>query len=337
MRIGVDLLGGDTSPIVLFEAVLQAAHQLSQSNVTFIVLATHSVIKEIGLLARQRAQEVASSLHIEYHPVSETIEMVDDPLLAIRRKKDSSLVVGTHLLKKGELDAFVSSGNTGALIASTALTLPALPGIKRPALLALLPTAKGSVAVIDVGGTTTSKATYLIQFAQMGAAYQRCFHHIKKPTVGLLNIGVESKKGTSEVREAYEILRKQTPDDNMHFIGNVEGRDVFQGGVDVLVTDGFTGNVFLKTAEGISAFILEYLHHTIDKTLLPGIKRQFSHDEHSGAIVCGVDGLVIKCHGKSSVKELLNAILGAVNLVQNRFIAHLKSELIKTSKYSDNV
>lgn len=330
MRIGVDLMGGDSSPMALFEAVIQASMKLYLPSITLVVFATPSIIQEIGGRHDWHERLVQSPVCIEFQSVSDVIEMADDPLLAIRRKKDSSLVVGIRLLKNHLLCAFVSSGNTGALIASASLNLPSLPGIERPALLALLPTAKGSVAVIDVGGTIACKALNLVQFASMGAAYQRCFHQIQTPTVGLLNIGVESKKGTSEVRQAYESLKARGDEDKgMRFVGNVEGREVFQGAVDVLVTDGFTGNVFLKTSEGVSSFILDHLKHAIDKSRLHELSHQFSYDEYPGAVICGVEGVVVKCHGQSTAKGMLNAILGAISLVKNDFVKHLKDDLQK--------
>lgn len=327
MQIGVDLTGGDNSPQLLFEAVLQAAEKIQSASVTLVVFATPATIEEIKARRDWSEKLAQSPMQVRFHPVTDVIAMQDDPLLAIRRKKDSSLVIGTRLLKDGDLDAFISSGNTGALIASTALTLSPLPGIQRPALLAMLPTAKGSVAVIDVGGNVSYKASNLVQFAYMGAAYQRCFHQIPLPKVGLLNIGVESKKGTSELREAYNKLQQRPKDHLIDFIGNVEGREVFQGGLDVLVTDGFTGNVFLKTSEGISSFIIDHLKGFIDKAALPHLQRQFSYDEYPGAVVCGVEGIVIKCHGLTSAKGMLNAIFGAVNLVKNQFVSVLKNDL----------
>lgn len=327
MQIGVDLTGGDTSPLLLFEAVVQAAEKIQSASVTLVVFATPSMIEEIKARRDWTEKLSQSPMRVRFHSVNEVIAMDDDPLLAIRRKKKSSLVLGPHLLKDGDLDAFISSGNTGALIASTVLTLPSLPGIQRPALLAMLPTAKGSVAVIDVGGNVSCKASNLVQFAYMGAAYQRCFHQIPLPKVGLLNIGVESKKGTSELREAYNRLEQLPKDHPIDFVGNVEGREVFQGVLDVLVTDGFTGNVFLKTSEGISSFIIDYLKGSIDKAAMPGLQRQFSYEEYPGAVVCGVEGIVIKCHGLTSTKGMLNAILGAVSLVENQFVNVLKNDL----------
>ncbi len=339
MRIGVDLMGSDSSPYILFEAVLQAAQQLR--GITLIVFATQTVVDIIWSKPSLSPILAQTSSRVEFHIVSEVIEMCDEPLMAIRQKKNSSLVLGMRFLKKKHLDAFVSAGNTGALIANATLSLPLLPSIKRPALLATLPTEKGYVAVIDVGGNVSCKAHHLMQFAQMGAAYQRCCQGIEIPKVGLLNIGVESKKGTSEVRNAYQSLQEwifmhsATTAQKMLFIGNIEGREVFQGKVDVLVTDGFTGNVLLKTSEGVSSFILDHLHQALND-ILPQQKQaivnyfryHFDYEEYGGAIVCGVDCVAVKCHGKSSVKGMLNGIKGAVDLVKNNFIDQIKQQLI---------
>jgi phosphate acyltransferase len=327
LQIGVDLTGGDTTPHLLFEAVLQAADAIQSHSVGLVAFATPSLIDEINGRPDWNERLARAAVDVQFHPVGEVIAMKDDPMLSIRRKKGSALVVGMNLLESGGLHAFVSSGNTGALITSAVLTLPSLPGIHRPALLAMLPTAKSPVAVIDVGGHVSCKADNLVQFAYMGAAYQRCFHQIALPRVGLLNIGVESKKGTTEVREAYHRLQQYSKEHTINFIGNVEGREVFQGGVDVLVTDGFTGNVFLKTSEGISSLIIDHLKGSIDKEALPGFQRLFSYDEYPGAVLCGVEGVVIKCHGLTSTKGMLNAILGAFNLVQNQFVNVLKNDL----------
>lgn len=338
MRIGIDLMGGDTPPIVLFEAALAAAHQLDASA-SLLVLASPAVIDRIWSETPHLAAMLAHApARIEFLSASDIIEPGDEPIWAVRHKKHSSLVTGIRLLKKRLLDAFVSAGNTGALLASATLSLPLLPTIKRPALLASLPTRQGFVAVIDVGGNVSCKAHHLAQFAQMGAAYQRCYRQIAKPTVGLLNIGVESKKGTSEVRQAYQMLQEYTdaqPIDaqTMSFIGNIEARDVFQGKVDVIVTDGFTGNVLLKASEGVSSFIFELLREEIKQRLpgdpaelFQGLRSHFNYDEYPGAILCGLDRLVIKCHGRSSSKGLLNSIKGAAQLISNGFITQMRSQ-----------
>jgi len=316
-------MGSDNSPLVLFEAILQAIEHVASAP-TFVVFGTPEVIEQF----KQRAGNSFASPKIIYHVVSEVIVMSDEPLTAIRRKKNSSLVQGIRLLKKKKLDAFISAGNTGALIACASLSLPMLPNIKRPALLAVLPSQTGTVAVLDVGGNVSCKAHHLVQFAQMGAAYQKAASGITVPKVGLLNIGVESKKGTSDVRQAYQILSEFSTK-HLHFLGNIEGREVFEGKVDVLVTDGFSGNVFLKTTEGVAAFIFDRLQGGKKDVFdaLPEIKKQFRYEEYPGAILCGIDGLVMKCHGNSSPRAIFHAIKGVVHLLNNRLIERIKEQL----------
>lgn len=334
MRIGIDLMGSDRPPHVLFDAVLQGSKELT-SSCALVVIATHSVVNELKTM-HHAVLNVPGTAQIEFYPVCDSIAMADDPLFAFCNKKESSLAVGIRLLKRKKLDAFVSAGNTGALVAGAALSLPHLPGVKRPALLVVLPTVTGSVAVLDVGGTVLCKPHHLVQFAYMGAAYQRCMQGIEKPKVGLLNIGIEPKKGSSVARQAYQALCENAVSAavNMHFLGNVEGRDVFQGGIDVLVTDGFTGNVLLKTSEGLSSFIFEHIQEALQPfaseklhQTFKELKRSFSYSEYPGALVCGVEGVVVKCHGNSSTKAILNGIKGAVRLVDQQLIPRLKEQL----------
>jgi glycerol-3-phosphate acyltransferase PlsX len=329
-------MGGDSPPQVLFEAVQLAAEQLGPSY-SLLVIATKSVVDQLALSHRCTPSE-KSRAPIEFHIVADTITMGDEPLGAVRRKKGSSIVVGIRLLKKKLIQAFVSIGNTGALVASATLSLPMLPGIKRPALLTVLPTASKFVAVLDVGGNVSCKALHLVQFAHLGAAYYQAIYGIRKPVVSLLNIGIESKKGTKEVCQAYGILKTESQDPScpMQFLGNIEARQVFQGVVDVLVTDGFTGNVLLKTTEGVAEFIFGFLNQTLEaqhitslKNSLDDLQKHFSYDEYPGAFVCGVDGIVVKCHGYSSVKALLNGIKGAVDLVEKQVIERIKAQSCK--------
>lgn len=315
-------MGSDSSPKILFDGVLQAAEKLDQTT-TLLVIATHSVIADLKSLPKP------NGARLDFQGVSDCIVMADEPIKA-SKKKGSSLVVGIRLLKKKQIDAFVTAGNTGALIASATLQLPRLPGIKRPALLVSLPTLTGSVAILDVGGSVQCKAQHLVQFAYMGAAYQSCSEGIPTPTVGLLNIGVEPKKGTSAVREAYKCLKESNESKKMQFIGNVEGRDLFEGKVDVLVTDGFTGNVLLKTSEGLSSFIFSYIQETLQNThqeYLSQLRQYFSYAEYPGAFVCGVEGIVVKSHGDSSPRAMLSSIQGAANLVHTKVIDRIKEAL----------
>lgn len=311
-------MGSDNSPRILFEGVLRAAAELPTA--TLIVIGTHSALREL-----QAVTNIPK--HVQFVAVKDAISMSEDPLRAVSSKKESSIVTGIRLLKKMQIDAFVSAGNTGALLTSATLQLPRLPGIKRPALLVCLPTITGTVAVLDVGGNVSCKSQHLVQFAHMGAAYQRCSEGIETPLVGLLNIGVEPKKGTSSVREAYQML-SSLQDPKMKFLGNVEGRDVFQGKIDVLVTDGFTGNVLLKTAEGVSSFIFDHVREMMTETAsLQNLQRFFSYTEYPGAFICGVEGIVMKCHGNSTARAMLNSIKGAAKLVEKGVIAHIKSQL----------
>lgn len=326
-------MGSDSSPQTLFEGVLQAAQELDPSQ-TLVVIGTQSAIRQIYHL--YDPLKTPNAARIEFHVVSEAIAMADEPIHAISYKTSSSLVVGIRLLKKRYLDALISAGNTGALIASATLQLPRLPGIKRPALLAVLPTLTGTVAILDVGGNVSCKAQHLVQFAYMGSAYQSCMLGVDAPTVALLNIGIEAKKGTSSVRQAYQELEacSRQPFPKMKFVGNVEGREIFQGGIDVLVTDGFTGNVLLKTSEGVSSFIFDYIQEAVQGTpsekirhTFSELKRYFSYNEYPGAFICGVEGIVIKCHGNATRKAMYNSIHSACTLVQTNLITKLKNQL----------
>lgn len=323
-RIGIDLVGSDTPSQQLLDAVL-------------LFLKKMDTPAELTLFATDElfANNVLPP-EVKTCPVSEVILMDDDPLHAVRRKKDSSICVAMQKLSHFELDAFVTAGNTGALIASASLTLPLLPGIDHPALLALIPTKKTPVAVLDVGANVNVKAEHLFQFALMGMAYQKA-REIQRPTVGLLNIGTEKQKGTPELRKAYDYLQslnRNTSIDEPIFVGNIEGRDVFHGEIDVLVTDGFTGNVFLKTSEGIAAFILELLQNLgpiesepFMRELLGNLRQRLHYAEYPGAILCGVDGIIVKCHGASSPKAFINSIKGATRLVNHFFLEKIKKEL----------
>lgn len=323
-RIGIDLLGCDAPANVILETIA-AMPQEEEHPPQFTVFGTQDVLKDIPD-------------GIESCIVTEEITMEEDPLVAVRRKKNSSIVRAMHMLASYDLDAFISAGNTGALMASASLCLPMLPGIDRPALMALMPTKIDPVAVLDVGANVNFKAENLLQFALMGIAYQKA-RGVANPTVGLLNIGAEKQKGTPEVRKAYEMLQKLNKDAPvLHpiFVGNIEGRDVFHGNIHVLITDGFTGNVFLKTSEGIAGFILDHLQNLGPIESLPGLKsiiqvlrHRLDYAEYPGAILCGVDGIVIKCHGESNPQAFTHSIKSADRLNKHFFLEKLKIELLK--------
>jgi len=269
---------------------------------------------------------------LDYCTALEVIEMHDSPLTAVRKKKNSSLCAGLRLLQTKKIDAFVSAGNTGALVSASKMILGNLPGILRPALLSLLPTKKKPDAVLDLGAGTQAKAAHLLQFATMGAAYQKT-RGIQHPTVGLLNIGSEETKGTSDLRLAYQKIHK-SKNSCFHFVGNIEGTSVFEGDVDVLITDGFTGNIFLKTAEGMASLILDRLYtHTFKENLeiiqpyLVDLRHELHHAQYPGALLAGVNGIVIKCHGYSTPQGFTKAIQGAISLAEKNFLHSLQSNL----------
>lgn len=317
-RIGVDLMGSDISPHVLLHAVLE---YFQNETISLALLGTEEVFSNI-----------TPAKHISFILAKEVISMEDDPLSAIRLKKNSSLSLGIQMLQKKELDGFISLGNTGALIASATMSLSLLPGIDRPALLTLMPTKRKEMAVLDVGANITFKTEHLYQFALMGIAFQKS-RGIANPVVGLLNIGAEEKKGTLELREAYQKLQTLNQNETPLFIGNIEGRDVFKGDIDVLVTDGFTGNIFLKTSEGTATFIFDELQEKIKQVpdslsnVFSLLKQRLHYADYPGAILCGVDGIVIKCHGESTPQSLINSIKGASSLVQHSFLEKIKAEL----------
>lgn len=309
MRIGLDIMGGDTSPELLFEAVLTISRQIAPP-VFFTIFATEQLL---SLFPSNFPQ-------IKVHLVEQVISMEDPPLLAVRRKKNSSMVKGVAALKRGEIDALISTGNTGALIASAKLLLPALSGITRPALLATLPTQKGIVSIIDVGGNISCQPHHFVENAWMGISHHKSLG-LPTPTVGLLNIGTELGKGNVVVREAYQLLQKESQKGkkgapSFYFKGNIEARELFQGIVDILVTDGFTGNILLKTTEGVASFMSHYLKQT--SHLSAQFERYFDYAEYPGAIVCGVQGLIIKCHGGASAQALISGIRGAISLIGKR-------------------
>ena len=321
--IGVDLIAGDLPAMSLFSDLFKENGDFS-AHLKFFV--PQSKFKEFETCAKKHSPHFTYS----FVKTKSIIKMGDDPLSAIRLKKTSAIPMAMHLLKEGEIDAFVSNGNTGAIMSGATLILKLLERIKRPGLLALLPTKGGSLAVIDIGANINCSSELLEQFAHIGVAFQKCCG-INDPKVGLLNIGGEKRKGRIEMREAYERLQMMNNEHKGRFVGNVEGFQAFNGTCDVLVTEGFSGNIFLKTAEGMSALVLDMI---TDKKLEQPKKKSFvelttllDYAEYPGALICGVDGIVVKCHGYSSTKAVHSAIKGAANLVRSQFLKKLKTQL----------
>ncbi len=257
------------------------------------------------------------------------IRQDDEPLDALRRKPESTLHTGLQALARGDVDAFISAGNTGALVAVASLLLPKIPSIRRPALLAFFPTLTGNVAVIDLGGRLSPSAESLVQYAKMGVAVQKIVMGIENPQVALLNVGEESQKGTTTLKEAHEHLQ-QWP----HFLGNREAHEVFSGGIDVLVTDGYAGNILLKTAEGVSSFIFAHLQREWlkkEKYEFQPIEQafqKFADPLFPAALLCGIDRLVLKCHGGSSPTTLWKSLEEAALLHQQEFTKKMRESFL---------
>ena len=306
--IGIDLMGGDVSPNDLFSELFSFLKE--NDSFTPVIFATSDI-------------KIPSSFKVI--KAESCITMHDDPIQSIETKKDSSLCLGLQHLAERKIDAFVSSGNTGALLVGSKTILDTLPGIERPALLTLLPTKKGEVAILDVGANISLKSKHLFQLASMGLAYQKSLG-FENPKMALLNIGKEPSKGTPQLREAYLLLEKFP-----HFVGNIEARDVFEGNIQVLVTDGFAGNVFLKTAEGVASFILSELEETLPSELIATLRLRLNYTEYPGAVLCGVNGIVVKCHGDAGPEAFISSIKEACRLVQNEFLGTMKDELLKAS------
>lgn len=309
MRIGIDLMGGDSPPSVLFEAVLAARETL---GCHFVVVGTEN----------HRPKNVPG---IDFIPCLEFIEMNESPLLAVRRKKDSSMAQGLRLLKSKQIDAFVSSGNTGALVTTARVHLPKLPNVKKAALCVLIPKFEGNLAVLDVGANVHFNPQDLLDYAKMGIVYKNQIN----PKIALLNIGIEEQKGTKEIQEGFQLLSEYfSKRKEVTFIGNVEPREVFQKGVDILLTEGFTGNIFLKTCEGAFSFLMHNLkRYPQAHELLLHLDDRFSDSKQPGAILLGVDGLVIKCHGHASRAAFTMGILGAASQIKEGLISKIKSKL----------
>jgi phosphate acyltransferase len=321
MKIALDAMGGDFAPAAAVEGAIKACEEWGLS-VTLVGRRA-----EIAPLVSSRG---AGRLEIVDAP--DVVEMSEPPAQAVRRKKGASLVVCADLVKCGEAAAMVSAGNTGAGMAVSLFKFGRISGIDRPALAVLLPNRQGWTVLLDAGANVDVSAGSLVQFASMGSIYSRELLGAAEPRVGLVNIGSEDCKGNELCREALALL-KQAP---VHFIGNVEGPDLFSGGVDVAVCDGFTGNIILKVGEGAAEFLRELLREEIGKQpfgWLPGmmlkpvfqrIRRRTDYGERGGAPLLGVNGVCIICHGRSGANTIANAIRTASEAVKHGVIDKIR-------------
>ena len=339
MKIILDAMGGDNAPDANIKGAIKAINQI-KADVTLI--GKEEVIRgKIKEFSGKEAEEISPRLKIKN--ATETIEMEEQPTVAIKHKKDSSMVVGFKMLKEGEGDVFISAGNSGALLAGATLLVGRIKGIDRPALAGILPAYKSQLLLIDSGSNTNCKPINLLQFAQMSTIYLRNTFGIEHPAIGLLNIGTEETKGNELVRESYQLLKEKSKELNINFVGNVEGRDAFSGEIDAIVTDGFTGNVFLKTTEGLGKFVKKTLSESLTKNLLSKIctvpclpainrfKETMDYKSYGGALFLGVKKPVVKAHGSSDEILFEYTIKQAEKFVENKAVDKMIEEFEKNN------
>ena len=329
MVILVDAMGGDNAPDAVIKGAVKAINEI-ESDIMLIgdKDIINSRVKE--LFGKDKIEDISTKFSI-YH-TTEVITMEDKPTEAIKHKKDSSMVVGFRLLKEEKGDVFISAGNSGALLTGATLLVGRIKGIDRPAMAPMLPAYGKRLMLIDAGANTNCKPLNLVQFAQMATIYLKNTFGIEKPAIGLLNIGTEPTKGNELIRESYEILTKESERLGINFVGNVEGRDAFSGKIDAIVCDGFTGNVFLKTVEGMGKLVKRTLTESLKKNListiasipaLPGIKRfakTMDYKEYGGALFLGVKKPVVKAHGSSDEKLFHYTIKQAEEFAKNKAV-----------------
>ena len=340
MNILLDAMGGDNAPDANIKGTIKAINQI-KADVTLI--GKEEIIRsKIKEFSGKEVEEISERIKIKN--ATETIEMEDQPTVAIKHKKDSSMVVGFKMLKEGEGDVFISAGNSGALLAGATLLVGRIKGIDRPALAGILPAYKSQLLLIDSGSNTNCKPINLLQFAQMSTIYLRNTFGIKHPAIGLLNIGTEETKGNELVKESYQLLKEKSKELDINFVGNVEGRDAFSGEIDAIVTDGFTGNVFLKTTEGLGRFVKKTLSESLTQNIiskictvpcLPAInrfKKTMDYKSYGGALFLGVKKPVVKAHGSSDEELFEFTIKQAEKFVENKAVEKMIEEFEKDAK-----
>lgn len=328
MKIALDAMSGDYAPIATIKGAVEALNE--NKNIKVILVGKKEVIEEE--LKKYKYDEE----RIEIKIADEVIDMTDDPIKAIKDKKNSSMNVCIDLVKDGIADASVSCGNTGALLASSQLKLKRIKGVLRPAIAVPFPSKKGNTLFLDLGANADTKPEYLVQFAIMGSKYMEILANIKKPKVALLNIGEEETKGNELTREAFTLLKEEK---NINFTGNIESTKIMDGDVDVVVTDGFTGNILLKTSEGVGKFVFHIIKESIMENFVSKIaalilkknfkkvKEKVDASEYGGAIFLGLNGLSIKAHGSSDYRAVKNALKVAAKFIDANFVEELRKTM----------
>jgi glycerol-3-phosphate acyltransferase PlsX len=336
-RIALDAMGGDFAPRATVAGALLALSELDPAHSIQLVGQTAVVNGELDALARdpEYAAVSAQRNRLDIIEAAETIAMTDKPAAAVRGKPNSSMLVGLRLQAEGQSDAFVSAGNTGATWTSARMVMGMIEGVSRPALAAILPSQKGHTLLLDVGANVDAKASHLREFAVMGHFYAQMLFANQEPRVGLLSIGEEEGKGNELTKETYRVLKET----GLNFMGNAEGRDVFNGNADVVVCDGFIGNVVLKASEALGEFVSKTLREEmlrsiprkigglLSKSAFDDLKKRMDYSEYGGAPLLGVKGGCIVCHGRSNAKAIKNAIRVARDFAVNRIDEKIQTRI----------
>ncbi len=333
MKIAVDAMGGDNAPHAVVAGAVQAAREFGVGII--LVGIEQAIEKELAKHPNSK------SLPVEIRNATEVVDMLDSPATVFRRKKDSSIRVANELVKNGDAVAVISAGHTGAAMATSLFVQGKLEGIERPAIATFMPNVKGTSIVLDVGANVDCKPVHLLQFAVMGEVYAKNLLKIPNPRVGLLSIGEEATKGNELTKEAFKLLTETS----INFIGNVEGRDVMSGKADVVVCDGFIGNVVLKVSESVAETIGLMIRENIGESLIRklgyfmmrpafrALKRRVDYAEYGGAPLIGIDGISIISHGRSSDRAIKNAIRVAAELARSEVNKHIHEDIEKNMEF----
>lgn len=328
-KVALDAMGGDNAPDEIVKGAVDAIS--GRDDIKIFLVGQEDVV------AKELSQYSFPKERIEVVDAPEVIEMAEPPVEAIRKKKQSSIVVGMNMVKNREADAFVSAGSSGAILVGGQVIVGRIKGIQRPPLAPLIPTEKGVSLLIDCGANVDARADHLVQFAKMGSIYMEHILGVKKPKVAIVNIGAEDEKGNALVKETLPMLRECT---GINFVGSIEARDIPKGDVDVIVCEAFVGNVILKLYEGLSSTLVGVIKKGLMSTLkskigaalaLPALKKTlkaFDASEYGGAPLLGLTGLVVKTHGSSKAKEITNAIYQCVAFKENAINDKIKENII---------
>ncbi len=328
ITVAIDAMGGDHGPHVTIPAALEVLKQDSEINIVLVGL-TEAIEAELSAHGAEKGPR------LRIHHASEIVSMDESPQSALKNKKDSSMRVAINLVKSGEAHACVSAGNTGALMATARFVLKTLPGIDRPAIAGMLPSKKGMIYMLDLGANADCTPEHLLQFAVMGAMLVSCVEHKPKPSVGLLNIGSEDIKGNEVVKQASELLRAS----HLNFYGNIEGDDIYKGTTDVVVCDGFVGNVALKTSEGLAHMMAGFLSQEFKRNfmtklmaifampVLNAFKRRLDPRRYNGASFLGLRGIVVKSHGGADIYSYKHAIRTAIEESRSGILRRITEQL----------